>query len=73
MPPFGLVLASIASVQFGAALAATLFDELGPVGTTLLRTAFAGVILVALWRPRPVATTLATLLWPGSSASSWPR
>ncbi len=52
MPPFGLVLASIASVQFGAALAATLFDELGPVGTTLLRTAFAGVILVALWRPR---------------------
>jgi inner membrane transporter RhtA len=40
------------SVQFGAAYAATLFDELGPGGTAFLRLALAAVILVAVWRPR---------------------
>ena len=48
-----LVLTGIGSVQFGAALAATLFDELGPSGTTLLRLLFAAAILVVLWRPDP--------------------
>jgi inner membrane transporter RhtA len=52
VPPTGLVLAAAASVQFGAALAKTLFDDLGPGGTVLLRVAFAAVLLVALWRPR---------------------
>jgi inner membrane transporter RhtA len=47
----GLVLGSVASVQIGAAVATTLFDELGPSGTVLLRTAFAAAILVAIWRP----------------------
>jgi inner membrane transporter RhtA len=47
----GLVLGAVASVQIGAAVATTLFDELGPSGTVLLRTAFAAVILVAIWRP----------------------
>ena len=46
-----LVLASVASVQLGAAVATTLFDELEPGGTVLLRTGFAAVILVAIWRP----------------------
>ena len=32
-------------------MATTLFDELGPSGTVLLRTGFAAVILVAIWRP----------------------
>jgi len=47
----GLVLTGIASVQFGSALATTLFDEAGPAGTVLLRTAFAALILAAIWRP----------------------
>jgi inner membrane transporter RhtA len=47
----GLVLTGIASVQFGSALATTLFDEVGPAGTVLLRTLFAAIVLVAVWRP----------------------
>lgn len=47
----GLVLTGIASVQFGSALATTLFDEIGPAGTVLLRTAFAALVLTAFWRP----------------------
>ena len=50
-----LVLVGIASVQFGAALAGTIFDETGPAGATLLRALFAALILVAIWRPRPSA------------------
>jgi inner membrane transporter RhtA len=46
-----LVLAAALSVQFGAAFAVTLFDELGPGGTAFLRVALAAVILLALWRP----------------------
>jgi inner membrane transporter RhtA len=54
----GLVIGSVLSVQVGAAVATTLFDELGPSGTVLLRTAFAAVILVAIWRPAvPRATS----------------
>ncbi len=52
MPPVLLVLAAIASVQFGAALAATLFSEIGPGGAVFLRVAIAAVALAALWRPR---------------------
>jgi inner membrane transporter RhtA len=47
-----LVMGAIASVQLGAAIATTMFDELGPAGTVLLRTGFAAVALVLLWRPR---------------------
>jgi inner membrane transporter RhtA len=47
-----LVVAAIASAQFGAALAATLFARLGPGGTVLLRLASAALVLVALARPR---------------------
>jgi inner membrane transporter RhtA len=46
-----LVMGAIASVQLGAAIATTLFDELGPAGTVLLRTGFAAVALLVLWRP----------------------
>ncbi len=60
-PPVALVLTGIGSVQFGAALATTLFDELGPSGTTLLRLVFAAAILVGLWRPDPRAYTSAQL------------
>ena len=40
------------SIQFGAALAAQLFDDLGPAGTSLLRLGFASPILLLLWKPR---------------------
>jgi inner membrane transporter RhtA len=52
VPPVPMVLAAALSVQFGAALGATLFDTLGPGGASLLRQGFAAVILLALWRPR---------------------
>jgi inner membrane transporter RhtA len=47
-----LVVAAIASVQFGAAIAATLFARVGPGGAVLLRLAAAAIVLGALWRPR---------------------
>jgi len=50
--PVGLVLGAVSSVQFGAALAKTLFDDLGPAGTVLVRLLVAAVILLAVWRPR---------------------
>lgn len=46
-----LVMAGVASVQIGAAIATTLFDEIGPGGTVLLRTAFAAAVLLAVWHP----------------------
>jgi inner membrane transporter RhtA len=52
VPPVAMVMVAAVSVQFGAALGATLFDELGPGGASLLRQAFAAAILLGLWRPR---------------------
>jgi inner membrane transporter RhtA len=46
-----LVLVAITSLQFGAALAGTIFDDIGPAGTALLRAFFAALILQAIWRP----------------------
>jgi inner membrane transporter RhtA len=43
--------AAATSVQFGAALAATLFSLIGPVGTVSLRFLGAAVVLVLLTRP----------------------
>jgi inner membrane transporter RhtA len=51
VPPVTLVIGAVASVQIGGALAKTLFDEVGPGGTVLLRTLFTAVILALLWRP----------------------
>jgi inner membrane transporter RhtA len=51
-PSTALVVGGIASVQFGAAIAATLFDRVGPAGTALLRLTFGTVVLLAVWRPR---------------------
>jgi inner membrane transporter RhtA len=47
-----LVLSAITSVQFGSALAATLFARLGPGGAVLLRLLSATIVVLALWRPR---------------------
>lgn len=51
IPSGGLVVGAIASVQFGAAIAATLFSRVGPGGAVLLRLASASILLAALWRP----------------------
>jgi inner membrane transporter RhtA len=45
------VLGGIASVQFGSALARTLFDDVGPAGTVMMRVLFAAAILLVAWRP----------------------
>jgi inner membrane transporter RhtA len=50
-PSAGLVLGAIASVQFGSALAATLFSRIGPAGAVTLRLTTAAVILAAIWPP----------------------
>lgn len=51
IPPVALVLTGITSIQFGAALAATLFDQAGPAGTSAVRLSFAALVLLAVWRP----------------------
>ena len=45
------VIVGITSTQIGGAIAKTLFDDLGPAGTVLLRTLFAAIVLLLLWRP----------------------
>jgi inner membrane transporter RhtA len=51
VPSPALVLGGITSVQFGSAVAATLFERIGPGGAVLLRLLFASLLLLALWRP----------------------
>ena len=51
MPPVALVVVAIASVQVGAALSKSLFDEIGPGGTVLVRVAAAALVLSLVWRP----------------------
>ena len=50
-PPVALVIGGIASVQFGSAIAATLFKTIGPGGAVLLRLVSASVVLMLVWRP----------------------
>ena len=50
--PLALVFGSIISVQFGAAISVTIFDEVGVAGSTLLRLAFASLFLFLLSRPK---------------------
>jgi inner membrane transporter RhtA len=50
VPPAGLLLVSIVSIQLGAAVAVNLFPGLGTVGTAFLRLAFAAVMLIAATR-----------------------
>ena len=52
VPPPGLVMLAIFSVQLGAAIAKSLFAELGPSGTVFLRVGFAALVLLLIWRPR---------------------
>jgi inner membrane transporter RhtA len=50
VPPPGLLLVSIVSIQLGAAIAVQLFETLGPIGTTFLRVAFSAVLLLVATR-----------------------
>jgi inner membrane transporter RhtA len=52
VPAPALVLAAVVSVQTGAALAKSLFAELGPLGATTLRLLTGTVLLLLIWRPR---------------------
>ena len=45
-------MAGVSSVQLGAAIAKSLFDELTPTGLVMLRLVFGGLILGLLFRPR---------------------
>ena len=47
-----LVLVGSAGMQIGAAISLTLFADLGAAGTSGLRLLIAGIIMVALFRPR---------------------
>src|SRR3954452_9310099 len=51
----GMALAAIVCVQIGIAASVGLFDDVGPEGAAAMRLAWAGVILLALVRPRPSA------------------
>ncbi len=44
-------------MQFGSALAATLFARIGPGGAVLLRLVSATIVLLIIWRPRLRART----------------
>ena len=57
-----LVLCAITSLQFGAGFAATLFDDLGPVGTAFLRLAVAAIVLLTVARPRLAGRSRGALL-----------
>jgi inner membrane transporter RhtA len=52
VPSPTLVVSGIASVQFGSALAATLFARIGPGGAVLLRLLTATIALCLIWPPR---------------------
>jgi inner membrane transporter RhtA len=51
VPPTLLVLLAVSSVQVGAALGKTLFDEIGAGGTVFLRVLTAAIVLALIWRP----------------------
>lgn len=52
VPAPALVVAAVISVQTGAALAKSLFSDLGPTGATAVRLLSGTVLLLLIWRPR---------------------
>jgi inner membrane transporter RhtA len=49
-----MVIGAVVSVQLGSAAATTLFDQVGPAGAVLYRLLAAAIVLLAIWRPRPL-------------------
>ena len=68
VPASAMVLAAASSVQFGAALAATLFDDLGPAGTSRCVQPGCADPARAIWRPRVRGVRPATSAWRPRSA-----
>lgn len=52
LPPEGMLLVAIVSIQIGAALAVKLFPHLDPIGVAVFRTVLAAALINAVWRPR---------------------
>jgi inner membrane transporter RhtA len=57
-----MAMGSMLCVQVGLAIAVTLIDQIGVEGAAWLRLAWAGVILLLIIRPRPVAFTRSSFL-----------
>ncbi len=57
-----MTVASMLSVQLGAALAVKLMDGVGPAGVAWLRLAWAGVLMLLFVRPRPASFTRSAFL-----------
>lgn len=62
IPPWALVVIAVVSVQFGAALAKGLFETAGPGGVVFIRTFLAGIMFMALWRPKILGYSRAAYL-----------
>lgn len=58
IPPSGLVLFSIVSIQLGSVVAVSLFGELGPIGAVLFRLGLAGALLLCFVRRSAYADLL---------------
>jgi inner membrane transporter RhtA len=57
-----MALASMLSVQVGIAASVGLFDQLGPEGAAWIRLAWAGLLMLAIGRPRPSQFTRSSFL-----------
>lgn len=57
IPPVYAVLLAIISVQFGAAIAKSLFPTIGAAGTASIRIGFSAIILLIAYRPNLRAIT----------------
>jgi len=57
-----MTVASMMSVQLGAALAVKLMDGIGPAGVAWLRLAWAGTLMLLFVRPRPKSFTRSAFL-----------
>jgi inner membrane transporter RhtA len=61
-----MVIGAVVSVQCGSAAATTLFDRVGPAGAVLYRLLSAAIVLLAIWRPRPLEANREGLLFAGA-------
>ena len=61
VPPWGLALASMLSVQLGSALSLHLISAVGPAGTAWLRLSVGAVVFAVMARPSPRSVHLRDL------------
>ena len=60
VPPWGLALMAMLSVQLGSALSVRLISTVGPAGTAWLRLSIGALVFLALARPRWAPSALVT-------------